>query len=100
MEFFIPEVGGTMYIDSMVILKDSKNKENAEKFINYIYRPDVYVKIIDYLEVPSINKGAELIRTTEPVYTIKDLERTTLLKDLGEAIEAQNKVWNEALVEE
>ena len=40
----IPEVGGTMYIDSMVVLKDSKNKENAEKFINYIYRPDVYVK--------------------------------------------------------
>lgn len=99
MEFFIPEVGGTMYIDSMVVLKDSKNKENAEKFINYIYRPDVYVKIIDYLEVPSINKGADLIRTTEPVYTIKDLEKTTLLKDLGEAIEAQNKVWNEALVE-
>jgi spermidine/putrescine transport system substrate-binding protein len=26
-DFFIPEAGGPLYIDSMVILKDSKNKD-------------------------------------------------------------------------
>ena len=59
MEFFIPKKGAQMYIDSMVILKGAKNKENAEKFINYIYRPKVYVQIVDYLETPSLNMGAE-----------------------------------------
>lgn len=98
LDFFIPEVGGTMYIDSMVILKGAKNIEHGHKFINYIHRPDVYVKIIDYLEVPSINTGAELIRETEPAYTLEDLERTTLLRDLGDSIGAHNRAWNEALV--
>lgn len=97
LDFFIPEVGGTMYIDSMVIMKGSKNMESAHTFLNYIHRPDVYVKIIDYLEVPSINKEAELIREVEPVYTIEDLERTVLLKDLGNTIDLHNKYWNEAL---
>lgn len=99
LEFFIPEKGGTMYIDSMVVLKGSKNIENAQTFINYIHRPEVYVKIIDFLETPSINMGADKIRTSTPAYTIKDLERTVLLKDLGEALEAQSEAWNEAITE-
>ncbi|MCK5780089.1 MAG: extracellular solute-binding protein [Psychrilyobacter sp.] len=99
MEFFIPEKGAQMYIDSMVILKNSKNKENAEKFINYIYRPEVYVKIIDYLETPSINKGAAKIRTTTPIYTLDQLKDVSLMVDLGEALEAQSEVWNEILTD-
>jgi spermidine/putrescine transport system substrate-binding protein len=99
MVFFIPEKGAMMYIDSMVILKGAKNKENAEKFINYIYRPEVYVKIIDYLETPSINKGAEKLRTTTPVYTTEDLKNAYLMKDLGEALAPQSEVWNEILTQ-
>lgn len=98
-EFFIPEKGGTMYIDSMVIPKGAKNLENAHTFINYIHRPEVYVKVIDYLETPSINVEAEKIRETVPAYTIEDLERTVLLTDLGEALEVHNKTWTEAIVE-
>ncbi len=98
-EFFIPEKGGTMYIDSMVILKGSKNLENAHTFINYIHKPEVYVKVIDYLETPSINIEAEKIRETIPAYTIEDLEKTVLLRDLGEALEVHNKTWTEAVVE-
>jgi len=98
-DFFIPEKGAQMYIDSMVILKNSKNKENAEKFIDYIYRPEVYVKIIDYLETPSINKGARKIRTTKPVYTLDQLKNANLMTDLGEALEAQSEVWNEILTQ-
>ncbi len=99
MEFFIPEKGAQMYIDSMVILKGAKNKENAEKFIDYIYRPEVYVKIVDYLETPSINVGAEKIRTTTPVYTIEDLKDAYLMKDLGEALAPQSETWNEILTQ-
>lgn len=94
-EFFIPEKGGTMYIDSMVIPKDAKNIENAHKFINYIHTPEVYAKIIDYFEIPSINMGAEKLRETKAPYSIADLERTTLLKDLGEALEIHNNIWTE-----
>ena len=43
--------------------------------------------------------GADKIRTSTPIYTIKDLEKTVLLKDLGEALEVQSQAWNEAITE-
>lgn len=97
MDFFIPEKGGTMYIDSMGILKGSKNIENAHKFIDYIHRPDVYVKIVDFFQIPSVNNGAENLRKTKAPYTIKDMEKTVLIKDIGDALEAHNNLWNDIM---
>ncbi len=94
-EFFIPEKGGTMYIDSMVIPKGATNIENAHTFINYIHKPEVYAKIVDYFEIPSINDGAEKLRKTKAPYTLEELNKTTLLKDLGTALEKHNYIWNE-----
>ena len=94
-EFFIPEKGGTMYIDSMVIPKGARNIDNAYIFMNYIHKPEVYAKIVDYFKIPSINDGAEKLRKTKAPYTLKDLDKTTLLKDLGPALEKHNYVWNE-----
>jgi len=99
MVFFIPEKGSQMYIDSMAILKGAKNIENAYKFIDYIYRPEVYVKIVDYLETPSINIGANKLRETKPVYDVEDLKDAYLMKDLGEALAPQSEVWNEILTQ-
>lgn len=93
--FFIPPKGGTMYIDSMVIPTNAKNVENAHKFMNYIHKPEVYAKIIDYFEIPSLNIGAEKLRHTKAPYSIEDLDRTTLLTDLGEALEVHNNLWTE-----
>jgi spermidine/putrescine transport system substrate-binding protein len=95
MDFFIPEKGATMYIDSMVIPKDAKNYENALKFINYVHRPDVYVKIVDFFSIPSINKGADKLRKTKAPYTLDDMKNTTLIKDLGDALEPQTNLWTE-----
>ena len=97
MDFFIPEKGATMYIDSMVIPKGAKNIENAHTFINYIHRPEVYVKIVDFFQIPSINDGAEKLRTTVAPYTVEDMSKTTLLRDLGDAIEAHNNLWNDIM---
>ncbi len=94
-DFFIPEKGGTMYIDSMVIPKGAKNIENAYIFMNYIHKPEVYAKIVDYFEIPSINDGAEKVRKTKAPYTLSELNKTTLLKDLGSALEKHNYIWNE-----
>lgn len=99
MVFFIPEKGAQMYIDSMTILKGAKNIENAYKFIDYIYRPEVYVKIVDYLETPSINMGANKLRKTKPVYDVEELKDAYLMKDLGEALAPQSEVWNEILTQ-
>ncbi|OGI11509.1 MAG: spermidine/putrescine ABC transporter substrate-binding protein [Candidatus Margulisbacteria bacterium GWF2_35_9] len=94
-EFFIPPKGGPMYIDSMVILKDSKHKDLAYKFINFIHEPQVYAKIVDYLKIPAINMEARKFVTVSPNYNIIDLKNCELKEDLGEGVELYNKIWEE-----
>jgi spermidine/putrescine transport system substrate-binding protein len=98
-DFFIPETGGPYYIDSMVILKDSKNKELAHKFINYIHEPESYAKFVDEFGFPSINVPARAIRTGKPVYTGEDLKNCELKLDLGDKLELYNAIWEQIKVE-
>ncbi len=44
MRFAIPSEGTNRAVDAFVILKTSKNKEAAEKFINFMLRPDIALK--------------------------------------------------------
>jgi len=92
-DFFIPDEGGPMYMDSFVILKDAKNVENAHKFINYIQRPEIYARIVDYLILPGINTEAGKHRKTIPTYTLDDLKNCEFKDDLGENIESYNTIW-------
>lgn len=41
LRFVIPEEGSNFAVDAMVILKTSKNKEAAEKFINFMLKPEI-----------------------------------------------------------
>ena len=42
-QYVLPEEGAHQFIDSLAIPKGAPNKENAEKFINYILKPEVSV---------------------------------------------------------
>jgi spermidine/putrescine transport system substrate-binding protein len=55
--YILPAEGAHQFIDSLAIPKGAPNKENAEKFIDYILRPDVSVKISK--EFPYTNPNAE-----------------------------------------
>lgn len=89
---------GYSAIDSFVIPKTAKNKENAMKFINYVHRPDVYAKMMDYLELPSMNVPARELMEVEPLYSIEDAKSAQLLMDMGEKLNIQNKYWQEILI--
>ena len=41
LEYVIPKEGTNVWIDSWVITKNAPNKENAEKFIDFMCRPDI-----------------------------------------------------------
>ena len=98
-DFIIPPGDqGYSSIDSFVVLKDSKNFENAMKFINYIHRPDVYAKISDTIEIPSINKGADELVTKKPLYDVDKTKNAQLLIDIGDKLNIQNKYWQEILI--
>lgn len=97
-DFFLPEEGGSMYMDNMVILKTSKQKELAHAFINFIHEPEIYARIANYFELPSINRAAETFITNKPHYRLEDLSRFEFKEDLGPSVELYNRLWQEVRV--
>ena len=93
-DFFIPPEGGPMYVDSMVILKNARHYDLAMKFINFIHRPEEYVKFLDEFRFPGfVNPAAETLRTTSPMYKAEEMEPCELKLDVGEDLETFNEYW-------
>ncbi len=93
-DFFIPEDVGPSYLDSMCILKDSKNPELATEFINFIHRPENYAKFLDFFHFPCyVNPEAEQYMTTTPFYSASVLENCELKYNLGEYLDNYFAAW-------
>ncbi len=98
-DFFIPKEGGPMYIDSMVLLKNSKNKDLAYKFMDFIHRPEVYAEFVDYFGFPATcNVPARALKKGNTWYSAESLATCELKKDVGADLEKYNKVWQEIRV--
>jgi spermidine/putrescine transport system substrate-binding protein len=97
--FFIPPEGGPSYIDSMGILKGSKNIDLAHKFIDFIHRPEIYAEFTDYYHFPSaVNIPARSLKKEPPCITEDDILRTEpVYDDLGEALDYYTEVWSNSI---
>lgn len=93
-DFFIPEEGGPMYIDSMCILKGSKHYDLALEFINFIHRPEIYAMFLDAFHFPSsVNPSADKYITTKPMYTADQMVNCEPKNDIGADLEKYNSLW-------
>ncbi|MBQ7955296.1 MAG: ABC transporter substrate-binding protein [Lachnospiraceae bacterium] len=102
LEYVIPKEGSNVWIDSWVILKDSPNKENAEKFIDFMCRPEIALMNFEYITYSTPNDAAraliedEDIRNSEiafPDLSKYDLETFSFLGE--EADELYNNLYKE-----
>ena len=103
LEYVIPEEGTNVWIDSWVILKDSPNRENAEKFIDFMCRGDIAVKNFEYITYSTPNDAAreliedEDIRNSEIAFPdlseYNNLETFIYLGEDGDAL--YNELWKE-----
>ncbi len=57
LEYVLPEEGTNVWIDSWVIPKNAKNKENAEKWIDFLCRPDIAKMNFEYITYATPNRG-------------------------------------------
>jgi spermidine/putrescine transport system substrate-binding protein len=48
-EFALPDAGGTLWSDNMLIPIGSPHKENAEILMNYYYQPDIAAQVAAYV---------------------------------------------------
>ncbi len=103
LEYVVPKEGSNVWIDGWVIPKNSRNKENAEKFINYICDGDVALKNFEYITYSTPNKIARDMITDPDIKNSSiafpdqaTLDRCTTFRYLGEDIEALYiDKWNE-----
>ena len=101
--YVVPKEGSNVWIDSWVIPKNAKHKENAEKFINFLCRADIAKMNFDYITYSTPNEAArELIEDEElknnPVAfpDASVLERCETFKYLGTKFDnIYNKLWRE-----
>mgnify|MGYP001260633357 CR=1 FL=1 len=102
LEYVIPEEGTNIWIDAWVIPKNAKNKENAEKWIDFMCRPEIAKANFEYITYPTPNKGAfelldEDMQNNKAVFpdidSLKDSEVYQYLGDDTDAI--YNELWKE-----
>lgn len=102
LEYVIPEEGSNLWIDSWVIPKNAENKENAEKFINFLCEPEIALKNFDYITYSTPNKAAreliedEDIRNSTIAFPTPDMTKNCeTFQYLGDEVDnIYNEYWN------
>ena len=98
--FSIPTNGTTCSLDVFTIMKKSKNKELAYKFINGLYNPETAGKNAEYICAPCTVVGADKWMSEDykkiEFTTVTDevLKRCEPIKDIGDNIDMFTKAWD------
>ena len=102
LEYVIPEEGTNLWLDSWVIPANARNKENAEKWIDFLCRPDIAKMNFDYITYSTPNQAAkelldEDIQNNEAVFPDTDkLANCEVFQYLGDEADAlYNELWKE-----
>lgn len=101
--YVVPKEGSNMWIDSWVMPKNAPNKENAEKFLDFLCSPEIALMNFEYITYSTPNeKARELIedpaiRNSEIAFPGDSiLSRCETFTYLGEdADEVYNQLWRE-----
>ena len=102
LEYVIPKEGTNVWIDSWVIPSNAQNKENAEKFINFLCRPDIALMNFEYITYATPNKGAydlldDDLKNNKALFPdINSLPNCEIIKYLGDDVDMiYNDMWKE-----
>lgn len=103
LEYVIPQEGTNVWIDGWVIPKNAPNKENGEKFIDFMCRGDIALMNFEYITYSTPNTAAqeliedEDIRNSQIAFPdlsqYQNLETFTYLGEEGD--ELYNNLWKE-----
>ncbi len=102
LEYVVPKEGTNLWLDSWVIPANASNKENAEKWINFLCRPDIALRNFEYITYPTPNQGAfelldEELQENKAIFPDLDsLENSEVYRYLGDEEDAvYNALWKE-----
>ncbi|MBQ7795483.1 MAG: extracellular solute-binding protein [Lachnospiraceae bacterium] len=102
LKYVIPEEGSNVWIDAWVIPYNAQNKENAEKWIDFLCRPEIALKNFEYITYATPNIGAfemldEETQNNKSVFPDDELlESCEVYQYLGtEADDMYSALWKE-----
>lgn len=102
LEYVVPSEGSNIWVDAMVIPKGSEKKEAAEKFIDFMSRPEISAMNAEYLVgytapvdgvVDILPEELAKSKVAYPDYST--LPKLEYFKDLGDALDLYDRVWTE-----
>jgi spermidine/putrescine transport system substrate-binding protein len=105
-QYILPLEGTLLWGDNWVIPADSLHKMAAEQFLNYLLRPEVNARIVDYIYYATANEAAydfinpELLNDPvifPPTEALQDAEILMPLSAAGQAL--NDRVWAQFLAE-
>ena len=102
LEYVIPKEGSNVWIDSWVIPKNARNVENAEKFLDFLCRPEIALMNFDYITYSTPNEAARELIEEEDIRNstiafptdemLKDCQVYKYIGEDGDALYA--KYWD------
>ena len=101
LEYVIPKEGTNLWFDNMVIPNTAENKDGAEKFINFMCRPDIAARNTDYIGYSTpIPEAIEMlpddIKNSRVAYpSDEEIENVEIFKDPTDIISEYDKIWTE-----
>lgn len=99
--YVVPDEGTNLWFDNMVISNTVQNKEGAEKFINFMARPDIAARNTDYIGYSTpITEAVEMlpddIKNSDVAYPSSEvIANTEIFKDPTDIITEYDRIWTE-----
>lgn len=97
--YVVPEEGSNVWVDAMCVPKGARNKENAEKFINFMCRPDIALLNFEEIMYCTPNTGTielldEETKADETLFPPEDvIERCEFYLDIAAEIRTYDRIW-------
>jgi spermidine/putrescine transport system substrate-binding protein len=102
LEFVFPKDGFEIWVDNLVMLKNSPHRENAYKFLNFLMRPEIAKEISMTINYSTANLAARKlmpleIRNNPTLYpSVEVLKRGEFQSDIGEkTLALYEKYWEQ-----
>ncbi|WP_294374810.1 PotD/PotF family extracellular solute-binding protein [uncultured Clostridium sp.] len=101
LKFVVPKEGANFWIDSLCIPKGTENKENAEKFINFLCEKDPSFKTADEIgyttpQMEAREEQDDSIKNNPNAYMPKELlDKCESYNYLGDKLKLYENAWTE-----
>ena len=99
LEYVIPKEGTNVWIDSWVISKNAPNKENGEKFIDFMCRPEIALMNFNFITYSTPNDAARELIEDEDIrnssIAFPDLSQYDNLETFQYLGEEADRIYND-----